>query len=484
MKKARFLSLLVIFTLLFALVPAALAGAPPGNWVSGITCQNLSSSEAANITLNFYEEGNSTAVLTYPDPTPIPAGGSRLYFTPDSPPGLQSNFLGSVVVSSNTPMACNVNTQTTGNGTSSSPYRIGTSAGLAGTEIAPTVYAPQVMKNLAGTWSSYIAVQNTTSSNTNVTVSYRDRFGNAIPAANETVEIKAQSNKVFYQTDNSDLSNGFLGAAKIAANDGTSGLAVTVNFYNSGSSSSTSQLHSYNGFSSGASKLLVPRFVRNYYAYNGGITIQNLSSGSTTVKITFRIGGNTYIYNSGTINASSALALYAPNIGALDPVDSLPVQTRFGSAVIEVTSGGPIVAIVNEDNRGGSGVPAERVGQGSTYNAINDGSQSTTVFFAQITNKAGGIFSGGFQIANSTGTAGTCNLSYNTDVDANETNVPLAGNGAISRFAPNVPNLNAGYNSSVTATCTQPVVGISNLAVEANSGKLGDSLTTGNGINK
>jgi hypothetical protein len=340
------------------------------------------------------------------------------------------------------------------------------------------------MKNLAGTWSSYIAVQNTTSSNTNVTVSYRDRFGNAIPAATETVVIFAQSNKVFYQTDNSGLPNGFLGAAKIAAVDGTSGLAVTVNFYNSGSSSSTSQLHSYNGFSSGASKLLVPRFVRNYYAYNGGITIQNLSSGSTTVKITFRIGGNTYIYNSGTINASSALALYAPNIGALDPVDSLPVQARFGSAVIEVTSGGPIVAIVNEDNRGGSGVPAERVGQGSTYNAINDGSQSTTLFFAQITNKAGGIFSGGFQIANSTGTAGTCNLSYNTDVDANETNVPLAGNGAISRFAPNVPNLNAGYNSSVTATCTQPVVGISNLAVEANSGKLGDSLTTGNGINK
>jgi hypothetical protein len=485
MKISRFLSLFGIIALLFTLVPAASAGAPPGNWVSGITCQNLSSSDSATISLNFYQEGNSTPVLSYPDPTPIPPGGSRLYFTPDSPPGVPSGFLGSVVVSSTTPLACNVNTQTTGNGTSSNPYRIGTSAGLGGSEIAPTMFAPQVMKNLAGTWSSYIAVQNTTLSDTNVTVSYKDRFGNAIPAAEEKVEIKAQSNKVFYQNDNSGLPNGFLGAAKISADDGTSGLAVTVNFYNSGSSSSTSQVHSYNGFSSGATKLLVPRFVRNYYAYNGGLTIQNLGTNPTTVKITFRIGGNTYIYNSGTINPSSALPLYAPNIAALNPVDSLQVRDRFGSAVIEVTSGGgPIVAIVNEDNRGGSGVPAERVGQGSTYNAINDGAQSSTVFFAQITNKAGGIFSGGFQVANSTSTPGTCNLSYNTDTNANETNVPLPGNGAISRFAPNVPNLNVGYNSSVTVTCTQPVVGISNLAVEANSGKLGDSLTTGNGLNQ
>ena len=485
MKIARFVSLLGVFVLLFTLVPAASAGAPPGNWVSGITCQNLSSTETASIALNFYQQDNSSAVLSYPDPTPIPPGGSRLYFTPDSPPGLPSGFLGSVVVSSNTPLACNVNTQTTGNGTSSNPYRIGTSAGLAGSEIAPTMFAPQVMKNVAGTWSSYIAVQNTTSSNTNVTVSYRDRFGNAVPAANETVEIKAQSNKVFYQNDNSGLPNGFLGAAKIAADDTTSGLAVTVNFYNSGSSSSTSQLHSYNGFSSGASKLLVPRFVRNYYGYNGGITIQNLhSSSTTTVKITFRIGGNTYVYNSGNINPSAALALYAPDIDALDPVDSLPNSLRFGSAVVEVTSGGPIVAIINEDNRGGSGVPAERVGQGSTYNAINDGSQSPTVFFAQITNKAGGLFSGGFQVANTTGTSGTCNISYNTDTDANETNVPIAGNGQISRFAPDVPNLNAGYNSSVSVTCSQPIVGISNLAVEATSGKFGDSFTTGNGINK
>jgi hypothetical protein len=485
MKKARFITGVTILALLLALVPSALAGPPPGNWVSGIACQNLSETDSASITLYFYQEGNSTAVLVYNDPTPIPPNGSRNYYTPSSPPGVPEGFLGSVVVASNTPMACNVNTQTTGAGTTSDPYRMGTSAGFADTETSPTMYAPQVMKNLAGTFSSYIAVQNTTTAATNVTVSYKDRFGAAIPAATETVSIPGQSNHVFYQTDNANLPNGFLGAAVISAQDGTSGLAVTVNFYNSGSSSSTAQLHSYNGFASGANKLLVPRIVRNYYGYNGGMSIQNVGSSTTKVTIDFTFaGGSTYTYNSPNIAPGAALALYAPDMPALAGVDLLPVTHRFGSAVIQADPGGEIVAIINEDNRGGVGVPAERVGQGTTYNAILDGTQTDTVFLAQVPRKAGGIFSGGFQVANTTATAGTCSISYNSDTDANETNLTLPANGAIARYAPNVPNLNDGYNASVTVTCNRDIVAISNFAAEPGSGRYGDSFTQANGLNQ
>ncbi len=66
------------------------------------------------------------------------------------------------MVESSTPLACNVNTQTTGAGTPTNPFRIGTSAGFADGETGLTMYVPQVMKTLAGTWSSYIAVQNAT----------------------------------------------------------------------------------------------------------------------------------------------------------------------------------------------------------------------------------------------------------------------------------------------------------------------------------
>lgn len=488
MKITRVVSILGILGLLFALVPAAAAGAPPGNWVSGIACQNLSPSDSASITLKFYQEGSGSEAppaLSYNDT--IPANGSKNYYTPSSPPGVPSGFLGAVVVSSSQPLACNVNTQTTGAGTSSDPYRIGTSAGFSDTQTAPTMFAPQVMKNFDGTWSSYIAVQNTSASEISVQVTYKDRFGNPVGGATETSSVKAQSNKVFYQTDNAGLPNGFLGSAVVKAQDGVSGLAVTVNFYNSGSSASTSQLHSYNGFSAGASMLFVPRFVRNYYGYNGGFSIQNMSdTTAATVKIDFTFAGSTYTYNSPSIDPGAALPLYAPNIAAINAVDGKAVSQRFGSAVITVLSGGPVVAIVNEDNRGGSGVPAERVGQGSTYNAISDGDQSNTVFFAQVVRKAvaPGIFSGGFQVANTTGTAGTCDITYSGAAAANEMNVSLPANGSFLRFAPNVANLPNGFNSSVSVDCTQPVVGISNLAVEVGSGRYGDSFTQANGLNQ
>ena len=484
MKTVRIFSLIAILALVFALVPGASAGAPAGNWVSGIACQNLSTTDQATITLYFYQEGSSsTAFPPYTDPNPIPPGGSRNYYTPSSPPGVPEGFLGSVVVASDQPLACNVNTQTTGTGTSSDPYRMATSAGFADTQTAPTMYAPQVMKNLAGTWSSYIAVQNTSNADVPVTVSYKDRNGNAL-SANETATIKAQSNKVFYQTDNTNLVNGYVGAATIAADDGVSGLAVTVNFYNSGASSDSAQFQSYNGFGNGANKLFVPRIVRNYYGYNGGLSIQNVGGSNATVTITFNFAGNSYTYNSPSIAPGAALALYAPNIAELNPVDGLNVTQRFGSAVIQASSGDSIVAIVNEDNRGGAGIPAERIGQGSTYNAIADGSQTSTVFFPQVTRKAGIVFSGGFQVANSTSTAGTCSIKYNADTDANESNVPLPANGSIARYAPNVANLNDGYNASVSVECNREVLGIANLAAEPGSGKLGDSATTANGLNQ
>lgn len=482
MKKIRIVTLVMIVILSMALVPAAAAGAPPGTWVSGISCQNLSATDIATITLSFYPTDNSVAALNYNDT--IAAGGSRNYFTPSTPPGLPTSFLGSAVVSSDQPVTCNINTQSTGSGTNTNPYRFSTSAGFSSNDTAPTMYAPQVMKNLAGAWSSYIAVQNSENAAVAVTVSYKDSAGNPVSAATEGVTIPANSNHVFYQTDNTNLPTGFIGAATISANDGTSKLAVMVNFYNNASSSSTAQFHSYSGFNSGANKLYVPRVVRNFYGYNSGLSIQNVGGSSTTVSIDFTIGGNTYSYTSPSINPGAALSLYLPNVTQLALVDSLPMGTRYGGAVITAAVGGAVVAIVNEDNRGGAGIPVERAGQGSTYNAIADGTQTSTISFAQIARKAGGVFSGGFQITNTTNTVGTCDITYSGVASANETGVTLPASGSISRYAPNVANLPNGFNASVSATCTQPVVGISNMAVEPGTGKYGDTFLQGNGLNR
>ena len=484
MKLNRLFSVVIVLALMLALVPTAFAQGPAGTWVSGIACQNLDDVNNAAITLSFYPEGSGTSVLDYNDN--IPAGSSKNYYTPSSPPGLPTTFLGSVIVTSSTPLACNINTQTTGNGTSSNPFRMATASGFDNNETGTTMYVPQVEKLLAGSWSTYIAVQNASTSSVNVSVTYRDRFGAAIPAATENATIPAFSNNVFYQTDNANLPSGFLGAATVT---GTGNIAVVVNMYNSGTNYSNSQFQSYDGFASGNITLLVPRFVRRFYGYNGGMSIQNIGTNPTTVTISFTFAGATYTYTSPTIQAGAALALYSTNISQLAPVDSLPMGQRFGSAVITSNAGEPIIAIVNEDNRGdpadnnGSAVPIERISQGNTYNAFLNGAQTTTIFFAQVTAGAGGKFSGGFQVANTTGTATTCTATFNKQVGLTY-NFSLAAAGSASIYAPNVPGIVQPYNASVTVVCGQSVVGIANQAVILGTGLVGDSATGSNGLNR
>ncbi len=389
-------------------------------------------------------------------------------------------------------MACNVNTQRNdaGVGSSGTPARIGTSEseGTPGT----TLYAPQLFKSfgdgVTALWNSYLAVQNADSSTVTVTVSYKDRFGTAYPSANETVPIPPGSNHIFTQTDNASLPTNFLGSATVT--NTTSGkMAAVANFYNGAFDATTSQLLSYRVLSAGANKLWVPRFVRNYYGFSGGLTIQNIGA-DTTVTVTFNFNGSAYTYTSGTITAGSNLALYGPNISVLSPVDALAVNLRSGSAVVQAAPGGQIVAIVNEDNRGTCNaascpaIPANQVGWGATYEAFLDGAQTGNFFYMQLTRHVGSPdYSGGIQIANTTGSAGTCNIEYPAAPAANESGVTLPANGAIQRYGPNITNLPDGYNNSVIAVCTQPIFGIGNLAARSAT-YYGDTFVTATGINQ
>ena len=102
MKLNRLFSMMIVFSMLLALVPAAAAQGPAGDWVSGIACQNLDEVNAADVTLSFYLENSGTSSLDYNDT--IPAGSSKNYYTPSSPPGVPDGFLGSVVIQSSTPL--------------------------------------------------------------------------------------------------------------------------------------------------------------------------------------------------------------------------------------------------------------------------------------------------------------------------------------------------------------------------------------------
>ena len=461
-------SLVVVLSLVLTSFSSAAAAGPAGGWASGIACQNLDTGAAAIVTLTFYRQDGTSAIVYNAN---IPAGGSQNWLTTSavSMPGFPAGFIGSGVISSTTSLACNLNTQSTGTGTKTSPYRMGTASGFSDAQSGPVMYIPQVNKNASG-FSSYVAVQNTANAAVNVNVDYYDGNGNAVAAAHETASIPALSSHVFYQADNAGLPVGFNGGAKVTSVDGVTKLAALVASYAGSTSYTTSQFQSYNGFASGAAGLYLPRLVRKLVGNNSGIAIQNVGTVATSVTIHFNFQGTEYVKTSpAAIQPNASWLLYAPSIPELGPVDALAEGLRQGSAVVNATAAGArIVATVNETNN--EPTAGNRQGQGSTYNAVLFGQQTTSVFFAQFTKQAAnGIFSSGIQVSNTTGNAGTCFIEYAGQPALNETGVTLPANGSIVRWALTgtvaaMKNMNPGYNAAVKFTCTQPVTGIVNMS--------------------
>ncbi len=489
MKKLNALFILVFLAAMVIVSPVEAVG-PTGSWVSGITCQNLGSEAANPVVFDFYPQGSSVAALSYTDS--IPLNGTLKYFTPNTPAGLPAGFFGSATVSSKVLLACSINTQSTGTGTTTSPYRIGTSSGFNDTAVGTVMYVPQITKHPL--WNTYMAIQNTTKDSVDIQVQYYDRTsGSEVVAAKETHTIVGNSNLVVYPEQNANLPSTFYGSAKISSvTPNTTKLAVIVSFYNIGTDYTTSQFQSYNAFSSGAKTLFAPRIVRKYYGYNSGISVQNISGVATTLTVdTVFANGSTISYTTPEIQPNASYIAYTANITDLDPVDAYDMRYRYASLKVTANADGAlIVGITNVDNRGsasdnnGLPVPAENIGKGASSNMALDGTATDTLFFTQVAKKVSG-FSGGIIIVNTTDIEGTCDISFAGQPDsASMLGVALPSSGQISLYLPNNPNLADGFNAGVKAVCTQSVFGTYNFSIESGYGKFGDSYIEANALNQ
>lgn len=453
----KIFTIVALVSLLSALAVVVSAQGPTGTYVSGISCVNLGN-EGASIKIDFYDDGSVVGTIN----DTISAGGNVMYYTP-SVPDLDDGFVGSAVVSSDQQIACSVNTQT-GSGTT----RVGTSNGLDAAETGPVLYAPQVLNDLGG-FSSYVAVQNAGSSAVDVNAYYYNSEGTEVYSTK--VNIAANSSHVFYQDEPEVLSTNFIGSAVFEADNGSTPLAGTVNFYNAGTTGNDSQFHSYNTFTSGASKVYGPRIAKNLsgQGWTSGWACQNLGSGSADIEadITFldQGTGNTVTDSMSKNDLGEGQAWFV-YLG-----DHLPsVDKGYGSVVMTAT-GGDVVCIFNEDNR------SMYAGQGSTYSGIPDGEQTDTMFFPQIVSLGGDSFQGGFQFANTTSNDTTCDYTFSDGTTV--PNQDLSGNGSNSVFAPS--HLSDDFNGSLTVECGEPIVGIYNLTI---FGGEGDPFATNNGVNQ
>lgn len=472
-KMKKFAFCLIGLALLITLTPPSpvVAQGPSGNWTSNLSCQNQSASDAT-VHLLFYKSETGTEIDLGQET--IAANSSHNFIIS----ALPDDSTGSVVVSSDQPVTCSSTLSKDATGTQDNAYRFAASKGFASTETGTTMYVSQVEKDFYN-WDSYIAIQNTGGSDTPIKASFIDRYQNNYGPYDYT--LPAYGNIILYLEEIAAIPSMFIGGAKIWSVDGTTPLAVTAVFYNSGVSYDTSQIHAYNGATMGSDILYAPYLVRNYYGYNSGISIQNIGGSPTSFKIVFTFNGVNYVYQHPTqLPAGGIKDLYLPDMTPLDPVDGLSNVLRYGKATIYATNtdgslnpSGELIGNVNQDNRGGSGIPIERMGQGATYTAFLAEAGSQNNYIAKWMNNVGG-FTSGYHVSNYTTSSINCDFKFE-DADANYS-VNIAQNDFHTKYAANVVNLNSGYEHGVRIECDGDVFVISNASVNPGSGKFGDSF--------
>lgn len=476
----------VVLTALFAAAVAGGAAAfPGGTWVSGVTVANLEADDAT-VSIVFYNSDGSVA-LTFDGGT-ISGNGSKGWYLPTQVTGLATPFIGSAVVQSDRQVAASVNTQLP---SGSNPARVGTSVGVGSP--SETVYATQLHKDYYG-WNSYCAVQNAGSDAVSVGAKFYDNTGAEVLSTSQS--IPGYSSYVFDQGEEAGLPAGFNGSAKFTG-DASHPLAVVCNFYNTGANANTSQFHSYNGMGSGGTEVIIPRIVKDYYNYQSGLRVQNISaSDDISVTVVFNFNGTEYTLVSPDFGPGQAWGPYMGDEAQLaGATPSLAGVSGSGSAVVTVNNPGGdklIIATVNEDNR------VNPAGRGATYEGAVPSEGSGTLVFPQVASEYYG-YSSGIQVAKVEAGTSTCTANYaagGNGIAAFSDSFSLTdANPSWSQFAPNASGMNAGhsnddYSSAVTVVCTgAKVIGITNLSFRGDvdtryTTLTGDSFTTARGVNK
>jgi hypothetical protein len=352
-----------------------------GGYTTTVYLQNVSggSLAAGAITLVYYDATGAAAGSG--DSSPALVDGQVWLIRQDNGHSFASGAAGSGRVNSAVPLVAFVN-QEIGSSDGSSYSALPEAATGA------TVFAPAVLNNAYGGYTTGIALTNAGTQSTTVTVTYHNADGTAVsPPRSQALAPNAFW--ALYQGEASTpLPSGFAGTATITTNPATR-LAVIVNEVNGAGG----QFLTYTAANAGATRLNAPVALNNAYGgYNTGMGIQNVGSTTAHVSITYSgvltpetfdilAGGSRGTYNGG---------------GASNPV--LP-DGFHGSATI--SSDQPLVEIVNEVKDGAT--------FGTSYNTFAGG--AAIVHLPLVENAFNG-FSTGLGVENVGSGAATVTIVY------------------------------------------------------------------------
>jgi hypothetical protein len=340
--------------------------------VTSFQVQNLSS-ESATVQLVFYDaSGNEVGAATLTDT--ISGDASKLY-TQGNNENLPQGFNGSVVVSSDKPIAA-IGVQEARNA-SNQVYQ-GTYSGFSSDQAADTFYAPTVMKAFYG-YTTEISVQNAGTANVDVTISYDGGYEDSVTG------LKPGQVERFDNASTPSMPDGYLGSAIISAPGGK--VVAVVNQNNV----AALQQQTYEGFSVADSgqTLYAPVLMKAFYGFDTSVQVQNVGDGPTSVTIHYSNGAS----DNQTLAASEGFLFTQGNEGGL-PSDWI------GSAYITSTAEN-IVAVVNQQN--------STTGKAASYNAF---AGSATRFVGPNVMKKFYNFNTSVQVQNVGADPATCRATF------------------------------------------------------------------------
>lgn len=256
MRSIRFMLALSLM-LSVALAASHSARAQNFSYTSGVQVQNLSGS-TASITLSFYDNASGN-LSGSPTADSLSPNSSKTYFATTLP--VSSGFNGSLVVSSNQPVAA-ISNILGNNGVASASY-VGTSAGNT------TLLLPLLMKGNSGN-DTWFNVQNTGTADATVNIAYSDGT-----TAGPTT-IKAGAAKSFFQKNETHPATVF--SAVITSNQPVAATVVQE---------STTVMYAYTGFPAGNTSPVMPLINANNGGTVTGMQIQNAGGSSTNVTVSY-----------------------------------------------------------------------------------------------------------------------------------------------------------------------------------------------------
>jgi hypothetical protein len=366
-----------------AVLPAMSNGAY-GGYTTAATIQNIGTG-SATVRIDYFDQngapvGSGDSISSLPVNASWTVRQDNGNSFPSS--GGDAAQAGSAVVYSSQPIASFVNEFAPGN--------VGDATSYSGVQVpsgvGTTLYAPTIVNNAYGGYTTGIGLLNEGSSPTNVTITYRDGSG-AIVKTQPVTALAAHAYQALFSGDTTlALPSGFAGTATITSTAGQP-LGAIVNEVGPGG-----QFSSYDAVPSGSTLLNVPVALNNAFGgYYTGMGIQNTSASAGSVSVTYYDASGTATPKTFSIAANGSLGVYQGS--ATDG----PAAGAY-TAVIQ-SSTVALAAIVNEVAPSSTSAK-----QSTSYNAFGAG--SATLHLPLVENAGSDPWNTGEGIMN-TGTAST-----------------------------------------------------------------------------